>query len=83
MYLTNNICSSNITLRKINVKSYGYDKIYMGKDLIEDKLYQLIDQFNKRKTNHRDFYYELLNNIHLLDNGNGRTCKIPFVCNLN
>ena len=55
----------------------------MGKDLIEDKLYQLIDQFNKRKTNHRDFYYELLNNIHLFDNGNGRTCKIPFVCNFN
>ena len=82
MYLTNNICSSNITLRKINVKSYGYDKIYMGKGLIEDKLYQLIDQFNKRKTNHRDFYYELLNNIHLFDNGNG-TCKIPFVCNFN
>ena len=30
--------------------------MYIDKDLIEDKLYQLIDQFNERKINHRDFY---------------------------
>ena len=35
--------SNNITLRKVNVDPYGYDKMYMGKDLIEDKLHQLID----------------------------------------
>ena len=40
--------SNNITLRKVNVKPYGCDKMYMGKDLIEDKLYQLIDQFTER-----------------------------------
>ena len=38
--------SSNITLRKINVETYGHDKMYMNKELIEDKLYQYIDQFN-------------------------------------
>ena len=43
------ISSNNITLRKGNVKPYGCDKIYMDKDLIQDKLYQLIDQFNKQK----------------------------------
>ena len=32
----------NITLRKINVKPYGFDKIHMEKDL-EDKLYHTID----------------------------------------
>ena len=48
--------SNSITLRKVNVEPYGYDKIYMDKDLIEDKLYQLDDQFNERKINHRDFH---------------------------
>ena len=56
MYLTvaylieiNNIISgsNNIILRKVYVKLYGFDKMYMNKDLIEDKLYQNIDQFNE------------------------------------
>ena len=47
MYLTvdslidiNNIISSlkNISLRKVNVKLYGFDKIYMDEYLIKDKL---------------------------------------------
>ena len=88
MYLTvdslidiNNIItgSNDITLRKVNVKPCGYDKMYMCKDLIEDKLYQLVDQFHERKTNHRDFYLELFDDIHPFYDGNGRTCKILFV----
>ena len=39
--------SVNITL-KINVKPCGYKKMFMDKGLIEDKLYQLVDQFNKK-----------------------------------
>ena len=46
--------SNNIILRKGNVKPYECDKIYMDKDLIEDKLYQLIDRFNEIKINLRD-----------------------------
>ena len=47
MYLTvdslidiNNIITgwNNITLRKVNVKQCGYNKMYMDKDLIEHKL---------------------------------------------
>ena len=58
MYLTvgflikiNNIItgSNNITLRKLNVKPYGFDEMFMDKEIIEDKLYQIIDQFNKRR----------------------------------
>ena len=47
---TNNIIigSSNITLRKFNVKPYGCDKMYMNKDLIEGNLYKLI-QINSMK----------------------------------
>ena len=30
--------SNNITLRKVNNKPYGYDKMYMDKDLMEDEL---------------------------------------------
>ena len=66
---TNNTitCSNNITLRKVNVKSHGYDKMHIDKDYIEHKLYQLIDQFHGRKINHNDFYF-----------GNGRTCRLLF-----
>ena len=35
--------SNNITLRKVNVKPYGFDEMYVDKELIEDKLYQIID----------------------------------------
>ena len=58
MYLTvdslidiNNIITglNNITLRKGNVKQCGYVKMYMNKDLIEDKLYQFVDQLNEKK----------------------------------
>ena len=41
--------SNNITLRKVNVKPCGFQKMYMDRDLIEDNLYQRIDQFNERK----------------------------------
>ena len=69
MYLTvdslidiNNIISNsnNITLRKVNFKKYECDKINMNKGLIEDEMYQLIDQFNERKVNQRGFYSVLL-----------------------
>ena len=52
----NNIITgfSDITLRK--VKPNKYDKMYMDKDLIEDKLHEIIDQFNEWKINGRDFF---------------------------
>ena len=40
----------NINLRKVNLKPYGFDKMYMGKELTEHELYQIIDQFNERKS---------------------------------
>lgn len=40
------IGSNSITLIKVNVKPYECDKMYVGKDLIEDKWYQLLDKFN-------------------------------------
>ena len=33
--------SNNITFRKVNVKPYGFEKIYIEKDLIEDKFYRI------------------------------------------
>ena len=41
--------SNNITLIKVNVKPCGYDKMYIDKDLPENELHQLVDQFNERK----------------------------------
>ena len=74
--------SKNITLRKVNLKPYGFYKMYMDKEVIEDKLYQIIGQFNERKITSTKFYSILLNKIHSFYkngwNGNGRTCKILF-----
>ena len=80
---TNNIItgSNNITLRKVNVKPYGFDKMCMDKELMDDKLYQIIDQFNERKITSSKFYSIPLNKIHPLYDGNGRTCKILFANN--
>ena len=42
------IADSNKTaLIKVNVKPYGFDKKNLDKELIEDKLYQIIDYFNE------------------------------------
>ena len=48
--------SNNITLRKINAKPYGFDKMYIDKELIEDNLYQIKDQFNERRITTKTFY---------------------------
>ena len=50
----------------------------MDKELIEVKLYQIIDQFNERKMTSTKFYSILLKKIHPFYDGNGRTCKILF-----
>ena len=72
MYLTvdslieiNNITtgSNNIALRKVNVKLFGFDKMYIDKEFVENKLYQIIDQFNERKNTSTKFYSTLLNKI--------------------
>ena len=60
------IGSNKITLRKVNVKSYGFDKMYMDKELIEDKLYQIIDQFNERKITSTKSYSILLNKMYFM-----------------
>ena len=72
-------CSKNITLRKINAKPYGYGKMHMNQDLIEEKLYQLIDQFDGRKINHKKFYFALLYNICPFYDANRINCQILFL----
>ena len=67
---------NNITLRKVNIKPYRFDKMYMDKELIEDKFYQKIDQFHERKITSTNFYSILLNEIYPFYDGNGRTCKM-------
>ena len=70
--------SNNNTLRKVNVNPYGFDKMYMDKEFIEDTFYQIIDQFNERKITSTKFYSILLNKMHPFYDGNSRTCKILF-----
>ena len=50
----------------------------MDKELIEDKLYQIINQFNERQITSTKFYLILLNKIYPFYDGNGRACKILF-----
>ena len=59
---------NNITSRKVNVKPYEFDKMYMDKDQIENKLYEIIDEFNLIFINETRPFYD----------GNGITCKILF-----
>ena len=49
----------------------------MDKDLIEGKLYQIIDQLSERKITPAIFF-RLLNKVCAFYDGNGRTCKIVF-----
>ena len=87
MYLTvdslieiNNIItgSNNITLRKVNVKPYGFNDMYMDKELIENKIYKIIDQINERKIISTKSYLILLNKIHRFYDRNVRTFKVLF-----
>ena len=88
MYLTGDtwieiITGSNtIALRKFNVKTYGFDKMYMDKELIEDKLYQIIDQFNEKKITSAKFHSIILNKTHPFYDNNGRMCKTVFANSL-
>ena len=52
--------------------------MYMYNGLIQDKLYQRINQFNEMKITSRKFYSILLNKIHPLYHVNGRTSKMLF-----
>ena len=72
----NNIVTgwNNITLRTVNVEPYGHEKIYTDKDLIEDRLSQLINHLLYRNIC-------ILDNIHSVYDENGKTCKILFVFN--
>ena len=84
MVKINNIItgSNDITLTNLNVKPYGFNKTYMDKDLIEDKLYQMINQINQmKKITTVKFYLILLNEIHPFYDENGRTRKILFANN--
>ena len=67
--------SQNLFLRDVNVKSAGFDNMYLDKTLIEPALYQLVDEFNKRKLTHNQFSNIFLDLIHPFRNGNERTVK--------
>ena len=64
--------------KKINVKPYRFDKMDMNKDLLEDKLYKIIDEFNEIKTTNAKFHSILVNEIQSFYDGNGRTSNIMF-----
>ena len=50
----------------------------MDKNVTEDKLYQIIDQFNKRQITPIKFYSIIIHDLHPFYDGNGRSCKILF-----
>lgn len=74
----NNIITgwNNITFRTVNVEPHGHEKMYTDKDLIEDKLSQLIDHLLYRNIC-------ILDNIQPFYHENGKTCKILFVFYFN
>ena len=54
--------------------------MYLDIDLTENELYQMIDQFNERKSIATRYSLIFLNKIHSFYNGNGRMCEI-FLAN--
>ena len=50
--------------------------MYMDKDLIEEKLYQIMNQFNERDITSTKFYSIILNKINPFYDQNGNPCKI-------
>ena len=70
------IGSNNITLTKVNLEAYRFDKMYIDKDIIKDELYKIIDQLNERKITPVKFYSIFPSKLHSLYYGNGRTYKI-------
>ena len=71
--------SQNLFLRDVNVKLAEFDKMYFDKSLIELALYQLVDEFNKRKVTHNQFSNIFLDLIHPFRDGNGKICKNLFI----
>ena len=71
--------SQNLFLRDVNVKHAEFDKMYFDKSLIELALYQLVDEFNKRKVTHNQFCNIFLDLIHPFRDGNGKICKNLFI----
>ena len=70
----NNIitASNNITLRKVNVQPSRFDKMYMDKNLIENKFYQTTNQFREKKITPVKFSSTHLNKIHQFHDRNDR-----------
>ena len=52
--------------------------MHMDKELIEDKLDQIMDQFNEINITTTEFFKAPINNLHVFYEGNGRTCEIMF-----
>ena len=66
-YIKNNVIDSDNNIYLTVDSLVGINNIITGWNnitLIEAKLYELTDQLNERKINHRDIYYVLLGNIH-------------------
>ena len=60
------INGSDINLRKSNAKPYGFDKIYMEKELTEDKCYQVTDQFDEENYVYKFLFNTLKQNASFL-----------------
>ena len=63
-----------MTLRKVNLKPYRFNKW----KLMEDSRSQIRDQFNERNNACKKFYSMLLNKVHPYYDENGRKCKTLF-----
>ena len=54
----------------------------MDEQLIADKQYQILDQFNERNISHIDFHLVFPKNKHSCDEENWRPCKILLSRNI-
>ena len=77
MYLA---IDSLIEINNITGSNNFWEKLmWSHTDIIEDKLYQILDEFSESKITPRKLFYSiLLNEIHLFYDGHAKICKILF-----
>ena len=79
-------CESFTVISIDSLLVYGnkyYLEVYLDNCAYKTVDCRLVDQFNERTFNHKEFYSVLLNNAHPFYDGNKRNCKILLVGNFN
>lgn len=63
-YVRNNAKWNSVPLGNVSAKTSGYNKMFVGKEVIKDNLHNIVNKFNERKISNGKFYLKSLKEIH-------------------